>query len=92
MSVGCNAKVHRSSYTLLAPLISTRLQPGVRSARWGEPFQRFAPGRGRAADAEAVETAPARARSYTGLKPGANKRLKQFLPAFFFAPSVPFWG
>jgi|GEM_PF-5262234 len=76
----------------VAPPISTRLQPGVSGARWSKPFQRFAPGHGEAADAEAVETAPACARTHTGLKPGANERSKQFLPAFFFAPSAPFCG
>ncbi len=75
-----------------APLISTRLQPGVSVGRWGEPFQRFALGLVRVADAEAVETAPARDRLNTGLKPGANERFAKPLPAFFFAPSAPYCG
>ena len=92
MSAGSNAEVQLRSRALLASLISTRLQPGVFAVRWRKPFQRFLPGRVRGADAEAVETAPAPARVYTGLKPGANERPKQIHSASPFAPSVPFCG
>ncbi len=76
----------------VAPLISTRLQPGVSGARCRKPFQRFADGRGAVPNAKAVETAPACARPNTGLKPVANERSKQSLPVLFFAPSAPFCG
>jgi len=75
-----------------APLISIRLQSSVFNARCRKPFQWFADGRGVAPNAEAVETAPARPRACTGLKPGANERLEQFPHTACFAPSAPFCG